>query len=124
LPGPGSNPYDVLKVPRDASVEAIEDAYDRLFDRYEPQAQAGDQAAIERLNTLNAARDTLIDPRNRAALDKTLSQAQATGHRPREQWFRAQNSELRTQNSELGAPSKRDRAPGTLKPGHSAVWHR
>jgi hypothetical protein len=116
LPGPGSNPYDVLKVPRDASVEAIEDAYDRLFDRYEPQAQAGDQAAIERLNTLNAARDTLIDPRNRAALDKTLSQAQATGGRPvRSAQGRApaeramvQSPKLRTQNSEL-------RTRGTIK---------
>jgi hypothetical protein len=53
---------------------AIEDAYDRLFDRYEPKAQEGDTEAIDMLNALNDARDTLVDPRSRAALDRSLAQ--------------------------------------------------
>jgi hypothetical protein len=72
MPLPVRNPYEILKVPRNASIQAIEDAYDRLFDQYEPRAQAGDRAAIETLNALNDARDALIDPKSRAALDRSL----------------------------------------------------
>lgn len=70
LPSNTNNPYDLLKIPRNASAQAIEDAYDRLFDRYEADAQAGDPAAIEMLNSLNDARDILLDPKQRAALDR------------------------------------------------------
>ncbi len=67
------NPYEVLGVARDASLTEIEDAYDALFDEYEPLAQDGDAAAIGMLNDLNAARDMLVDPRRRAQVDAGLA---------------------------------------------------
>jgi hypothetical protein len=79
---PGPNPYEVLKVPRNASTQAIEDAYDRLFDQYEPRALAGDRSAIETLNALNEARDVLIDPKSRAALDRSLAQSGTKDEKP------------------------------------------
>ena len=71
------DPYRVLKVPRNASIEGIEEAYDRLFDRYEPLAHEGDEAATEKLNQLNEARDALIDPDVRARVDAELAEADA-----------------------------------------------
>ena len=71
------NPYKILQVPRNADVEAIEDAYDRLFDKFEPRAQAGDKAAIRTLEELNEAHDVLVDPDRRAELDARLAEQQA-----------------------------------------------
>jgi len=67
-----TNPYTILKVPSDAAIEEIEAAYERLFDRYEPKAQAGDTQAIALLERLNEAYDTLSDPQRRDALDAEL----------------------------------------------------
>lgn len=63
---PEQNPYKILNVPQNASIEQIEDAYDTLFDAYEPQARAGDAAAVEFLHALNAARETLVNPQDRS----------------------------------------------------------
>lgn len=71
------NPYEVLKLPRDADIETIEDAYDRLFDKFEPRALAGDTTAIDMLGRLNEARDTLVDPSRRADLDASLGDTSA-----------------------------------------------
>ena len=60
---------------RDADETAIENAYDGLFDRYEPQAYAGDAEATQILDGLNRARDILLDPLRRAALDARLANA-------------------------------------------------
>ncbi|MDQ6695028.1 MAG: SurA N-terminal domain-containing protein [Chloroflexota bacterium] len=73
-----TNPYSTLQVTRDASIEQIEESYDRLFDRYEPKAHAGDPFAISKLNQLNDAREILLDPAQRAELDARLSGAAAT----------------------------------------------
>lgn len=67
------DPYKTLRVPRDADLTAIEDAYDSLFDEYEPEAQVGNQNALQMLDRLNEARDVLVDPERRAALDRELS---------------------------------------------------
>jgi hypothetical protein len=69
------DPYRILKVPRNASIEGIEESYDRLFDRYEPLAEAGDASATERLEELNEARDALVDPEARAQIDADLAEA-------------------------------------------------
>ncbi|MEO8286754.1 MAG: SurA N-terminal domain-containing protein [Chloroflexota bacterium] len=102
-----NNPYELLKVPRNASIQAIEDAYDRLFDRYEPKAQAGDPAAIDMLEALNEARDTLVDPRRRSALDRSLSSGgTATAvapERPRTQPAQSRNYPPANYNSKLRA---------------------
>ncbi len=66
------NPYEILQIPASATLDEIEDAYDALFDEYEAPAQAGDPRAVELLNALNGARDTLVDPDRRAQLDGSL----------------------------------------------------
>lgn len=71
---PEFDPYNVLGVPKDADVDAIEDAYDRLFDRYEPKALAGDKKATAMLERLNSAREVLVDPAQRAAFDAQLTE--------------------------------------------------
>lgn len=73
------NPYTVLNVPQDASSDEIEDAYDALFDAYEPEARAGDAAAIELLHSLNAAHEILLDPQSRAEVDAALRQPAQKG---------------------------------------------
>lgn len=78
------NPYKVLRVPRDADDAAIEDAYDRLFDEYEPRAHADDAEARRMLDELNKAHDVLLDPEQRADVDarlSTSSPARATSQR-------------------------------------------
>jgi hypothetical protein len=72
------NPYEVLHVPRDASVDAIEDAYDSLFDEYESRAQWGDKSATDMLHKLNEARDQLVDSGERAKVDAALARKPMT----------------------------------------------
>lgn len=60
-------------MPQDATTDEIEDAYDSLYDLHEPRARAGNQREIAFLQSLNEARETLVDPRRRAALDAQLS---------------------------------------------------
>jgi hypothetical protein len=72
------NPYEVLHVPRDADVDAIEDAYDSLFDEYESRAQWGDKSATDMLQRLNEARDQLVDPALRAEVDAALAREPLT----------------------------------------------
>lgn len=69
---PEQNPYDLLQVPRDASIDEIEDAYDALYDLHEPGARAGDEREIAFLTDLNEAREALLDPQRRAHLDQKL----------------------------------------------------
>ncbi|MFL5733118.1 MAG: SurA N-terminal domain-containing protein [Chloroflexia bacterium] len=76
-----SNPYEVLQVSRYAEVEEIEEAYNDLFDQYEASANEGDEEAIATLHALNDARDTLVDPRQRAAVDARLFGTEAAAGR-------------------------------------------
>jgi hypothetical protein len=79
LPGTGDselpigNPYKLLRVPRSADEATIDEAYNELYDEYEPQARDGDEDAIAMLEELNEARDILMNPRRRAALDARMS---------------------------------------------------
>ena len=41
---PEQNPYQLLQVLRDATLDEIEDAYDALYDLHEPAARAGTSA--------------------------------------------------------------------------------
>lgn len=79
---PDFNPYKLLQVSRSADSETIEDAYDRLFDKYEPRAQAGDSEAISYLERLNEAHDILLDPARRSQLDASLATATNTARQP------------------------------------------
>ncbi|HST04869.1 MAG TPA: SurA N-terminal domain-containing protein [Chloroflexia bacterium] len=68
------NPYEILNISANAGLDEIEDAYDTLFDEYEPQARSGDPDAVRMLHTLNEARDTLVDPDLRAQVDAGLAE--------------------------------------------------
>ncbi len=65
-----ADPYQVLGVPRDASPEAVHDAYLDLVRRYHPDLHPGDPAAEERLKAVNAAYEILSDPAERAKVDR------------------------------------------------------
>ena len=67
------NPYTILGIPDTAGELEIEDAYNALFDRYEPQAQNGDDQAAQMLEELNRAHDMLLDPELRDTLDLSLA---------------------------------------------------
>lgn len=69
---PAQNPYEVLQVPQDATVDEIEDAYDALYDLHEPAARAGNEREIALLRRLNESREVLLDRRRRAELDRSL----------------------------------------------------
>jgi curved DNA-binding protein CbpA len=114
---PAPNPYEILKLPRDATVGEIEDAYDRLFDRYEAKAQSGDQAAIDTLNSLNQARDTLVDPLSRGALDKSLDDS-TMDDRPKSRSANrpATNDKTRAPGPGNRSPVAGRRAEGELSP--------
>jgi curved DNA-binding protein CbpA len=64
--------YAILHVPRDASPETIERAYQVLSRRYNPKKPNGSEQKIERLNE---AYETLSTPPMRAAYDEQLEQA-------------------------------------------------
>ncbi|HEX8231678.1 MAG TPA: DnaJ domain-containing protein [Chloroflexia bacterium] len=79
---PGQNPYEILQVPQDATVEEIEDAYDSLYDLHEPGARAGRQSEVTFLHNLNEAREVLLDDRRRAELDQALLEPARRPARP------------------------------------------
>ena len=65
-----SDPYDVLGVPRDASADAIKQAYRRLARQHHPDANRGNPASEERFKEINAAYEVLSDPEKRARFDR------------------------------------------------------
>ncbi len=79
---PEQDPYKQLGVPQDASPDEIEDAYDALYDKYEPPARAGSKESAEVLHKLNEARETLLDPDRRAQLDNRLQSRQESAQIP------------------------------------------
>src|SRR5215212_6226940 len=109
-----SNPYDLLQVPRDAGEEEIEEAYNALFDRYEPAGDDGDEEAIAMLEALNEARDTLVNPRQRAALDARLPESTA-GRRRRPPAETVGVGSTRT-GSRAGTSIQRTGATATARP--------
>lgn len=72
-PGAGTSPtwYDVLGVDRDASPEAVKQAWRSATDKFEPGTGAG------QFRMFNDAADVLLDPQRRAAYDATLDGAPA-----------------------------------------------
>ncbi len=139
MPAPGPNPYEVLKVTRNASVEEIEDAYDASLTGTRPRAQAGDQDAIEKLNTLNDARDVLVDPRQPCGAGQSIVPAPgdrgsgpcalvvaepaktSLGQSPK---LRRQRPQAGTRELGTQSPSGPGGARGIVKPDHNAPLHR
>ena len=62
------NPYQVLGVSPDASMEEIRKAYTALAMQYHPDKNPGDQEAARRMDEINTAYDIVRDPAMLAAL--------------------------------------------------------
>jgi hypothetical protein len=108
------DPYNILRVPQDATLEEIEVAYEKLFDRYESKAQMGDAQAVAMLERLNEAYDILSDPQRRASLNVDLTSGVAsTGEGP------SRSARPRPQSRSVGQQPARQRTGSTGTQGRS-----
>jgi curved DNA-binding protein CbpA len=84
--GPGPDLYQLLGVPREASREAIAQAWRRRARAEHPDSRPGDAAAPGRFRALAGAWHVLGDPARRAAYDEALAREQTPppASRPRE----------------------------------------
>ena len=78
------DPYKILQVDPEAEDEVIQAAYRRLAQKYHPDRSTG-QEAIDRMVAINAAWETIGDPKRRASFDlarRAAAAAQQTPTRP------------------------------------------
>lgn len=64
----GPDPYKILQVDPEAEDEVIQAAYRRLAQKYHPDRTTG-QEAMDRMVAINAAWETIGDPKRRASYD-------------------------------------------------------
>ena len=77
--------YEILGVPRDASVEDIKKAYRKLAHKYHPDVSK-DPEGEAKFKDLSEAYKTLKDPEARAAYDKLGSHRPGEDFRPPPEW--------------------------------------
>ena len=77
----GPDPYKILQVDPEAEDEVIQAAYRRLAQKYHPDRSTG-QEAIDRMVAINAAWETIGDPKRRASFDLARTAAAATQQTP------------------------------------------
>ena len=75
------DPYKILQVDPEAEDEVIQAAYRRLAQKYHPDRSTG-QEAIDRMVAINAAWETIGDPKRRASFDLARSAAATAQHTP------------------------------------------
>jgi len=64
------NYYDILDIPRSATVEEIKRAYRRLARKYHPDVNPGDKLAEEKFKDVSEAYEVLSDPVKRQQYDR------------------------------------------------------
>lgn len=64
------NFYDVLGIPRTATVRDIRQAYRKLARQYHPDVNPGDKTSEEKFKEINEAHSVLSDPDNRRKYDR------------------------------------------------------
>lgn len=69
------NPYDVLGVSRDASLDEVKKAYRKKARENHPDLNPNDSAAAERMNKINEAYDRIVNPEKYAAQDRRAAAA-------------------------------------------------
>ncbi|MCA9912268.1 MAG: VWA domain-containing protein [Anaerolineaceae bacterium] len=72
-----NNPYSLLSVAPDASVEEIKTAYRRIARRLHPDANQGNPGAAVQFQDITTAYELLLDPEKRRKLDLELSKNKA-----------------------------------------------
>lgn len=77
-----ADPYEVLGVPRDATPEAIKQAYRKLARQHHPDLNPGKPEAEARFKAAAAANDLLSDPDKRARFDRGEINAEGQEQRP------------------------------------------
>lgn len=82
-----NNPYDVLGVESNASLDQIKKAYRRLARKLHPDLNPGDKAAEEKFKDVNSAYHLLSDPEKRARFDAGEID-EAGNERPRHKYYR------------------------------------
>ena len=75
------DPYKVLQVDPEAEDEVIQAAYRRLAQKYHPDRSTG-QEAVDRMVAINAAWETIGDPKRRASFDLARTAAAAMHQTP------------------------------------------
>lgn len=73
------NPYDVLGVSRDASLDEVKKAYRKKARENHPDLNPNDPAAAERMNKINEAYDRIVNPEKYAARDRRAGAAGGSG---------------------------------------------
>jgi curved DNA-binding protein CbpA len=68
---PRADPYELLRLSRDATPGEVQQAYRRAARASHPDHMPGDPEAARRFAALTAAYDMLRDPRRRASYDRT-----------------------------------------------------
>ena len=78
-----ADPYTTLGVPRDASQDAIRDAYRKLAKQHHPDLNPGNTKAEETFKAVSAANSILSDPEKRGKFDRGEIDASGQEQAPR-----------------------------------------
>lgn len=79
------DPYEILKVPRNATPEQIKQAYRKLAMQYHPDRNKNDPEAEEKFKQIAEAYEILSDPQKRSAFDRGIQTGEAFNQW--NQWF-------------------------------------
>lgn len=72
------NPYDLLGVSRDASLDEVKKAYRKKARENHPDLNPNDPEASDRMNRINEAYDRIVNPEKYAARDRRSAAAQGS----------------------------------------------